>query len=146
LREMNGTMEAAWSNAKGVHTLRFTAAVTALPKFKPELVTAQIHGGDDDVLQIRHEGSQLMVQYADGTKSVILARNYELDAKYDIEITAEDNAVRVRYNDQPEISIETSGSSWYFKSGAYVQSNVNKGDATAVVGQMVVYSLKVEHT
>jgi len=145
LREMNGTEEAAWSNTSGTHMLRVTAAVTALPESKPELVTAQIHGGDDDILQIRHEGNQLMVQYADGTKTVTLDRNYKLGTAYDIEIAAAENTVRVRYNGQPKVDLQLSGNAWYFKAGAYVQSNISKGDAANATGQVIIYSLNVEH-
>ena len=87
---MNGTEKAAWSNDTGTHTLRATEAVTELPESKPELVTAQIHGGDDDVMQIRLEGNHLMVQYADGAKQVMLDPDYRLGTPYDIEIVAAD--------------------------------------------------------
>ena len=69
LREMNGQQKAAWSNTTGVHTLNVTEAVTELPPAKPETVTAQIHDGNDDVLQIRLEGPRLIVQYDDGAKA-----------------------------------------------------------------------------
>lgn len=61
---MNGQEKAAWSNMSGVHTLKVAEAVTELPAVKPETVTAQIHDGNDDVMQIRLpvEGSHLMVQ------------------------------------------------------------------------------------
>jgi poly(beta-D-mannuronate) lyase len=146
LREMEGTDEASWSNASGTHMLRATEAVTELPRAKPELVTAQIHGGDDDVMQIRLEGTHMMVRYDDGAKQVTLDPNYRLGTPYDIEIVAADNAVRVRYNGEQKADLPLSGSTWYFKAGAYVQSNPSKGDTAAAAGQVIIYSLEVDHT
>jgi hypothetical protein len=145
LREMNGTEEASWSNGNGTHTLRATEAVTELPESKPELVTAQIHGGDDDIMQIRLEGKRLMVQYADGGQQIMLDPDYRLGTPYDIEIEAAANSVRVAYNGQPKAEIPLSGSTWYFKAGAYVQSNPAKGDAVGAAGQVVIYALEVVH-
>ena len=146
LREMNGAEEAAWSNGSGTHVLRATEAVTELPESKPELVTAQIHGGDDDVMQVRLEGNHLMVRYADGAKQVTLDPDYRLGTPYDIEITAAANSVRVGYNGEPKVELPLSGSTWYFKAGAYVQSNPSKGDPITAAGQVVIYSLEVTHT
>lgn len=145
LREMNGTEEAAWSNGSGRHTLRATEAVTELPESKPELVTAQIHGGKDDVMQIRLEGNHLMVQYADGAKQVTLDPDYRLGTPYDIEIVAATNSISVGYNGEPKAELPLSGNTWYFKAGAYVQSNPTKGDAPTAQGQVVIYSLQVDH-
>jgi len=146
LREMNGNDEAAWSNTSGTHRLHVTLAVAGLPKSKPELVTAQIHDGDDDILQIRHEGNQIMAQYADGTRRVILDKDYQIGTAYDIEIIAAATTVQVRYNGRPRADLSLSGSTWYFKAGAYVQSNASKGDAANAVGQVIIYSLEIEHT
>jgi len=145
LREMAGEQEAKWSNGSGTHTLRATEAVTELPPSKPEVVAAQIHGGDDDVLQIRLEGSHLMVQYADGAEQVTLDPDYQLGTPYDIEIVAADNSVQVGYNGVVKADLPLSGSTWYFKAGAYVQSNPSKGDATTAAGQVIIYSLEVIH-
>jgi hypothetical protein len=145
LREMNGMEEAAWSNEAGTHTLRATEAVTELPESKPELVTAQIHGGDDDVMQIRLEGNHLMVQYADGAKQVMLDPDYRLGTPYDIEIVAAAHSVQVSYDGNPKAELPLSGSTWYFKAGAYVQSNPSKGDASGAAGQVIIYALEVDH-
>ena len=146
LREMNGEQEASWSNGSGTHTLRATEAVTELPPSKPELVTAQIHGGDDDIMQIRLEGRHLMVQYDDGAKQVTLDSDYQLGTPYDIEIVAAENSVQVGYNGEQKADLPLSGSTWYFKAGAYVQSNPSKGDARPAAGQVIIYSLEVDHT
>jgi Alginate lyase len=145
LREMDGRSEAAWSNGSGTHTLRATEAVTELPESKPEIVAAQIHGGDDDVMQIRLEGSHLMVQYADGAEQVMLDPEYRLGTPYDIEIVAANNSVQVAYNGEQKADLPLAGSTWYFKAGAYVQSNPEKGDTASAAGQVIIYSLEVTH-
>jgi Alginate lyase len=93
LREMNGPEEAAWSNTSGVHTLTVSQAVTHLPDAKPEAVAAQIHDGNDDVLQIRLEGTRLLAQYDDGAQQVELDPNYTLGTRYTLTITAADQRV-----------------------------------------------------
>jgi hypothetical protein len=39
-----------------------------------------------------------------------------------------------------------SGSGWYFKSGSYVQSNLDRGDQADAVSEVVIYSLQVTHS
>ena len=79
-------------------------------------------------------------------KQVTLDPDYRLGTPYDIEIMAAANAVRVRYNGEQKADIPLSGSTWYFKAGAYVQSNPSKGDADTAAGQVIIYSLEVDHT
>jgi hypothetical protein len=146
LREMNGQHKAAWSNTTGVHTLRVTEAVTELPEAKPETVTAQIHDGSDDVLQIRLEGPRLMVQYDDGAKDVTLDPNYQLGTPYEIQIVAAEGHVQISYNGAQKADLPLAGSGWYFKAGAYLQSNTGKGEKASAVGQVVIYSLTVTHS
>ena len=146
LREMNGQQKAAWSNTTGVHTLNVTEAVTELPPTKPETVTAQIHDGNDDVLQIRLEGPRLIVQYDNGAKDVTLDPNYTLGTRYEVKIVAADGHVQISYNGTPKAELPLTGTSWYFKAGAYVQSNTSTGDAATAAAQVVIYSLTVTHT
>jgi hypothetical protein len=50
LREMSADgHQASWRSDVGTHTLVVNEAFTALPKAKPALVGAQIHGSKDDV-------------------------------------------------------------------------------------------------
>ena len=146
LREMNGAEEAAWSNTSGAHTLVVTQAVTRLPEAKPEAVTAQIHDGSDDVVQIRLEGQRLLVQYDDGAQQVDLDPHYALGTRYTVTLTAAEGRVQVRYNDQPPVELPLSGTGWYFKAGAYVQSNTTTtGDRPPASAQVVIYSLTTTH-
>jgi hypothetical protein len=146
LREMSGSEMASWSNESGTHTLTTRQAVIALPPAKPEIVTAQIHGGDDDVMQVRLEGTRLLVQYADGKSEIVMDPNYRLGTAFDVKIVAAEGRVVVYYNGAAKAEINQSGSGWYFKSGSYLQSNTSKGDQASAAGSVVIYSLNVTHS
>lgn len=146
LREMTGGEHAAWSNTTGTHTLEVREAITEVPPAKPEVVAAQIHGGDDDVLQIRLEGSTLAAQYADGQEQTVLDPGYQLGTPYDLRIVAAEGRITVFYDGQRKAEIEASGSGWYWKVGAYTQSNPDQGDDADAAGEVVLYSLQIEHT
>jgi hypothetical protein len=146
LREMNGPDEPAWSNTTGVHTLTVTEAVTHLPDAKPEAVAAQIHNAHDDVLQIRLEGPRLLAQYNDGAKQIDLDPHYTLGTRYTLTITAANRRVQVSYNGATKVDLSLSGSEWYFKAGAYVQSNTSTGDQPPANAQVVIYALTATHS
>jgi hypothetical protein len=146
LREMNGSEKASWSNTSGTHTLEVCQAFTKLPKAKPEVVGAQIHDGEDDVLQIRLEDRKLMVQYDDGKSEAVLDPDYRLGTPYRVGIVAADGRVEVSYNGAKKAELPLAGSGWYWKVGAYVQSNAGKGDGAGSTGEVVVYSIKMTHT
>jgi len=145
LREMDGPQKASWSNTTGTHTMRLRQAVTQLPSVKPHVVTAQIHDAEDDVIEVRLEARRLLVEYDDGDGEVTLDPAYQLSTPYDLEIAATGGRIQVSYNGQQKADIVRSGSGWYFKTGSYVQSNPSRGDAPDTIGQVVLYSLNVEH-
>jgi poly(beta-D-mannuronate) lyase len=145
LREMNGGAKASWSNTSGSHTLDVCEAITKVPNAKPEVVAAQIHDDKDDVLQIRLEGQTLIVLYDNGKSRAVLDPAYKLGTPYNTRIIAANSSVDVYYNGQKKAELPLSGSGWYWKVGAYVQSNTSKGDATAE-GEVTVYSLKCVHS
>ena len=70
---------------------------------------------------------------------------YALDTPYDLEIDATGGHIRVSYNATPKADISLSGSGWYFKTGSYIQSNPSRGDTPHALGQVVLYSLDVQH-
>ncbi|WP_232668070.1 polysaccharide lyase family 7 protein [Pseudonocardia sp. TRM90224] len=146
LREMQGDENASWSNTTGRHVLNVREAILAVPTAKPEIVAAQIHDGDDDVLQIRLEGERLMVQYDDGESETLLDPAYKLGTPFDISIIAADSRVEVIYNGTKKAELDKSGTGWYFKVGAYVQSSPDKGDEVGTPGTVAVYSLELSHT
>ena len=141
LREMNGTEKAAWESTAGTHTLDVCEAITKTPTAKPEVVSAQIHDTEDDVLQIRLEGTTLSVQYDDGKGEAVLDPAYRLGTPFRVTIVVTADGIAVSYNGEHKTDIEKSGSGWYWKVGAYVQSNPSKGEAPDAVGEVVVYSL-----
>ena len=145
LREMNGQEKASWSNTAGTHILRVREAVTRLPAVKPHVVAAQIHDAEDDVIEVRLEGEHLVVEYDDGDDGATLDPAYALGTPYDLEIAAADGHIRVSYNGTQKADIVKSGAGWYFKAGSYVQSNLSRGDAPDAQGQVVIYTLHVQH-
>jgi Alginate lyase len=150
LREMSGDKPASWSNRSGTHTLTVRQAVTRLPTAKPELVTAQIHDSESDVMEIRLEDKRLIAQYggADkgGKKEFVVDPDYALGTAYDLRIVAAGGHIDVWYNDKRVGDIAQSGSGWYFKTGSYLQSNTDKGDAPNAVGKVVLYQVEVTHS
>src|SRR4051812_29507133 len=91
------------------------------------------------------EGKTLMVRYNDGGSRAILDTDYQLGTPFDTKIVAANGKVDVLYNGQKKAELPLSGSGWYWKVGAYVQSNPDKGDKPDAVGEVVVYSLQVDH-
>jgi hypothetical protein len=142
LREMTESGEkAAWDSRTGTYTMDVCQAITKTPSAKPEVVSAQIHDGSDDVMQIRLEGKKLVVQYNDGDSEALLDPDYQLGTPFRVRITANQEGVGVSYNGQQKAQLPLSGSGWYWKVGAYVQSNTSKGDSADAAGEVVVYSL-----
>jgi hypothetical protein len=109
-------------------------------------VSAQIHDGSDDVMQVRLEGKRLMAQYNDGQSEITIDPAYVLGTVFEVRIVAANSRVQVYYNGQLKATINKSGSSWYFKSGTYLQSNTSKGEKPTAAGEVVIYALKVTHS
>ncbi|MGQ0576212.1 MAG: polysaccharide lyase family 7 protein [Pseudonocardia sp.] len=145
LREMAGTEKAAWSNRTGTHTMTVRGSVRSLPPVKPEVVVAQIHDAEDDVLLVRVERDTLLVEWEDGDRHVVLDPDYRLGAVYDLRIVAAAGRVEIFSDGVRLAEVPKSGSGWYFKAGSYLQSNVDRGDAPDAVGEVVVQALTVEH-
>jgi len=145
LREMNGSKKASWSNTSGTHTLEAREAFTALPTAKPDVVGAQIHDSESDIIEIRLEGARLLVRYNDGKSDTILDPNYTLGTPYDLKIVAANGHILVSYNGSQMADIPASGSGWYFKAGSYVQSNPTRGEQPGAVGSVDISALTVTH-
>ena len=146
LREMDGSNKASWSNNSGTHVLDVREAFMQLPKEKPEVVGAQIHDANDDVMEVRLEGKNLIAQYHDGKSETVLDSNYQLGTPYDLRLVAEGGKVDVFYNNQKKAELPLSGSGWYWKVGAYVQSNGSKGDGADSTGAVTVYKADITHS
>jgi poly(beta-D-mannuronate) lyase len=145
LREMqaDGKKEAAWSTEdSAIHSLTASLAVTHLPAVKPHVVCAQIHDADDDLIEIRLEGKKLQVERA-GQISVMLDRNYQLGAWFDLKIEAGGGHVRVFYTGEDKLDWQVARGGCYFKAGCYTQSNTKKGDAGDDYGEVLITKLDV---
>ena len=146
LREMDGDKLASWSNTTGTHTMEVRQAVIQLPTAKPEVVTAQIHDTKSDVMEVRLEGKRLIGQYADGKQEFVIDPAYVLGTPYDLRIVATGGRIDVWYNGNHAGGLNQSGSGWYFKTGSYLQSNTDRGDAANAEAKVVLYSVDVAHT
>lgn len=145
LREManGGKSEASWSGKKGTHVMTITEAITALPKKKPEVVAGQIHDDEDDVVMLRLNGSKLFVE-SDSDTVGILDPAYQLGTRFTVQFAVTPGLIRVTYNGTKTLGLERRGSGYYFKAGCYTQSNEDD-DGGDVYGEVVVYSLNVQH-
>jgi hypothetical protein len=146
LREMSGGENASWDGRSGTHTMELDQAITKTPATKPDVIAGQIHGGDDDVMQIHLSGSQLTVKYADGDKDVVLDPAYKLGERFRVKIQSAEGHVKVWFNGALKADLAINGAESYFKAGAYVNSNPEKGADPSDVGQVVIYGLKISHT
>jgi poly(beta-D-mannuronate) lyase len=155
LREMkkNGKDEADWSNKSGIHTMTIVQAITATPKVKPEVAAGQIHGEEDVVAMVRLEKKHLFVE-SDGDEVGDLDNDYKLGTKFTLVMRATPGGVTVTYNDKKTVKIDEVGGGNYFKAGCYTQASDHrqedddpdqKYDKPDAYGEVVIYSLKVEH-
>jgi hypothetical protein len=150
LREMTdgGQERAGWSNessADGVHTMNLEAAITATPLNKPQVVAAQVHGVDDDVVMIRLYGNQLVVDADDSHVRLLLDDDYHLGQRFTVSIAASNGAIRVTYNGVRTVEYQHSDDGMYFKAGCYTLSNTTYDQADQF-GEVVIYKLEVTHT
>ncbi len=150
LREMtdDGEEGAAWSTTDGTHTLVVTEAFTALPKDKPHLVGAQVHGGDDDVTVFRLEGRRLYITDGDDRHHHLVTDDYRLGTEFEAKFVAEDGEIDVYYNGKRHTTISHDGDTNYFKAGAYTQANCDNSDPCAAknYGEVRIFGLEVSHT
>jgi hypothetical protein len=146
LREMINGEKASWDGRSGTHTMELEEAITKTPANKPDVISAQIHGGDDDIMQIHLSGTRLTVKYADGDKDVELDPSYKLGERFRVKIQSAEGRVKVWFNGALKADLPIFGAESYFKAGAYVNSNPSKGADPSDVGQVVIYDLKITHT
>jgi hypothetical protein len=146
LREMRGGDNASWDGRSGRHTMELDQAITRTPSTKPDVIAGQIHGGSDDVMQIHLSGKELTVKYADGDKEVVLDPSYDLGERFRVKIESCDGKVKVWHNGDLKADLPIFGAESYFKAGAYVNSNTDKGASGGDVGQVVIYGLEINHT
>lgn len=148
LREMrnNGRDLAAWSSTSGTHIMTVRQAITQRPIVKPHIVAGQIHDGSDDVIQIRLEGTRLIIDCCDGSEVALLEPNYQLGTFFDLRIEVAAGRIKVFYNGIQKLDMAHVDSGNYFKAGSYPQSNPSRGDDPNTIGQVVISALTVSHT
>lgn len=146
LREMqdDGWTEASWAST-GHHSLKFQEAAKHNFVAKPELVIAQIHDANDDVCQIKVEGPKLLFVHNDGNDKIEIDPSYVHGTAFYGELIVENNKIKFIYNGQEKVSVDKSGTGWYFKIGSYAQTNVSKGDAADAFSEVALYSVAVTH-
>jgi hypothetical protein len=125
LREMTdgGQEEAAWSADDGTHVMVVREAIVAVPNDKPHVVSAQVHGGDDDLTVFRLEGSSLYITNGDDSNHHLVTDNYQLGTEFEAKFVAHDGVIDAYYNGELQTTIEAEGDGNYFKAGAYTQAN-----------------------
>lgn len=157
LRELNsdGTA-AAWDPMDGIqHVMSVKESISAgTLSVKPQVVGAQIHDSSDDIIEIRYERASgtsgtLFVE-SQGTNVGTLSSTYVEGTAFNLTIRADSRGIAVYYNGVNKLSGFWPASSvggWYFKAGAYVQSNTSNGEASAAYGEVVISSpLTVSHS
>lgn len=125
LRQMTdgGQEEAAWSADDGTHVMVVREAIVSVPNEKPHVVSAQVHGGDDDLTVFRLEGSSLYITNGDDSNHHLVTDNYELGTEFEAKFVAHDGVIDAYYNGELQTTIEADGDGNYFKAGAYTQAN-----------------------
>ncbi|MFI0821121.1 polysaccharide lyase family 7 protein [Streptomyces sp. NPDC021098] len=150
LREMTdgGEDEASWPTTEGTHTLEVDEAFMALPKDKPHLVGAQIHGGDDDVTVFRLEGSNLYITEGDDSHHHLVTDDYELGTAFEARFVARNGKIAVYYNGRRETTISYDGDTNYFKAGAYTQANCSNSQPCDRdnYGEVHISRIEVDHS
>ena len=123
-------------------------AITSVPKKKKHVVAGQIHDSEDDVIVIRLEYPKLFVDI-NGKNGPVLDSNYTLGKRFTVKFVAENGKINVFYNGSkdPVYSLSKKGSGYYFKAGAYTQSNCSKESVCdgGNYGEVVIYDLAVKH-
>jgi hypothetical protein len=148
LREMlDSDNQASWDMNHGTHTMYLRGSVTVLPKTVPKTVFAQIHGNDDDIIELRcwNRSNKLLIDaFHNGMVYGILDNNYNLGKIFTVKMVATNNMVSIFYNDMslPVLNIPSINDACYFKAGVYPQYYSKNSTDYA---ETMIYSLNVSH-
>lgn len=139
LRELTDGGHAAWSTVSGLHELSVTAAVTKAPPVKPQVVLAQIHDAQQDVIEVLYDGKKsggaLVVRHPTPPHHTIM-QPYALGTYVDVTVRVAGGVIDVLVGGELRDSIRHDGDGCYFKTGCYVQSNPDRGDAPDALGEV----------
>lgn len=130
--------------------MALTESINHLPAAKPQVVFAQIHGENDDLIEAEISGkgghNRLYINHNGKQYGSDLDDNYVLGTKFNLEIVASGGYVDVYYNGVQHVHQPLNDTGDYFKAGCYTQSNTSKGDAPSAYGEVDIYAIKVTHT
>lgn len=140
----------------GTHEMHGRTRITHLPPTKPELVIAQLHNGDADRIAIRTQvisgQTKLLVRINGNAVLPRFAEPYVLGTEFEWKIRLVGGVAYIYYNDMTTPIIESSAlvqtsnpAGWYFKTGAYNQSNETIDSATEW-GSAELRDLSVSHS
>jgi endoglucanase len=144
LREVNadGT-DAGFDALAGVNWIRGKTRITHLPPIKPEVVIAQLFNGSADRIAIRTQvisGETKLVCRINGSAvTPRLMESYAPGTEFEWMILVNNGIAEIYFNDMltPLITssalLTTGSDSWYFKAGAYSQSNATIDDPSEYV-------------
>ena len=144
LREVNadGT-DAGFDALTGVHWIRGKTAIHALPTNKPEVVVMQLFNGSADRIAIRTQlissQTKLVCRVNGSAVTPRLMEPYVLGTEFEWMVRLDNGLAEIYFNDMttPLITstdlVSTGSASWYFKAGAYAQSNETLDDPSEIV-------------
>jgi poly(beta-D-mannuronate) lyase len=141
LREMT-----EWVLGEGVHTLEVSMKIMSTPKVKPQIVIAQIHDKNEDILMIRATKGKSIDLVWKGKHLADLIDSWKFGYTYNIKVYCKDKKIDVSINEKvftKEFKKVKKGC--YFKAGVYTQSNVDKGDEPYAKGAVVLEHLRKDH-
>jgi len=113
--------------------LTLTGKVSGVPRIKPEISVAQIHGGVNDTLRIQYYDSKKEFQFKYNDKFTAYEKiPFNLNKEFTLKIEVKDRHVNVWFNSHqivfdPEkwpFGFESIDDKGYFKVGAYTQSSM----------------------
>lgn len=149
LREMDvagTTTQATWSGVTGTHVMEIRQAVTHAPVVKQQVVCGQIHNGSSDAVQIVYDTGKIKWRYNGTTQAEILNNAYTLGTVFVVKLEVIDGTLNLYYNGTLAATRSgLGGTTNYFKAGCYTQSNTSQGDSAGAYGEVLIYSLYVQH-
>jgi hypothetical protein len=133
---------AEW-NSRDRHCLTATLSLDTRKLVKRKrLVGTQIHSGGDDVCQVMlHETRGLILMFADGKRFLPIDGDYKDGTKFALRLCSESDTITVYYNWRKVGTIKAHGTTWSWKIGCYLQSNVKDyHEPPGASGTVVVWS------
>jgi hypothetical protein len=148
LRELyDANTQASWNMSQGIHIMHLKGSVTVLPTTVKKTVVAQIHGGDDDIVQFRcwtNSRGTVFDAFHNGMIYGTLDNNYTLGKTYSLKVVATNSSISIFYNDMNNVAlrIPSINDACYFKVGVYPQY-YNK--TSTEYSEARLHSLNVTH-